>query len=123
MQYNGRRAHQTYAQCYHFVNGLTKALAFDQNRHYTPSLAIRTIRPQLPRQGNCTDCGIFTRIYQQILSKRYGDAAVHHFTADRIAHHITDLKVVTQSKVTDHRTWLRCTIQTWWPHIGQNGNL
>ena len=72
MQYEGSSALQIYAQYYHFVEGLTRPQAFKQPRHYTSLLDIRRRCPRLPHQENGTDCGIFTLMYQQALSKWYG---------------------------------------------------
>ena len=62
-------------------------------------------------------------MYQQALSKWYGEAAGHDFTEEWIVKLIRELQSVTQSKVQDHRTWLRRTMHTWWPHTVQNDNI
>jgi hypothetical protein len=123
MQYEGSSALQIYAQYYHFVEGLTRPQAFKQTRHYTSSLDIRRRCPQPPRQENGTDCGNYTLMYQQALSKWYGDAPGHDFTEEWIEKLTRELQAVTQSKVQDHRTWLHRTMHTWWTHTVQNDNM
>ena len=61
-------------------------------------------------------------MYQQALSKWYGEVAGHDFTEEWIAKLIMELQAVTQSKLQVHRTWLRRTMHTWWPHTVQNDN-
>ena len=62
-------------------------------------------------------------MYQQALSKWYGEAAGHDFTDEWIEKLIRELQLVTQSKVQDHRTWLRRNMHKWWPHTVQNDSI
>ena len=62
-------------------------------------------------------------MYQQALSKWYGEAAGHNFTDEWIEKLIKELQLVTQSKVKAHRTWLRCNMHKWWPCTVQKDNL
>ena len=107
MQYDGTIALLTYAQYYHFLEGLKRPKNFQQTRHYTSSLEIQIRYPWLPYQENGMDCGIFTLTYQKALSKWYGEAAGHNFTEVWIEKLIKELQAVKQPKVTDHRSWLR----------------
>jgi hypothetical protein len=105
------------------MEGLTRPQAFQQPRHYMSSLDIRRRCPRLPRQENGADCGIFTLMYQQALSKWYGAAAGHDFTEEWLEKLIMELQAVTQPKVKVHRMWLRCNMHTWWPQTVQKDNL
>jgi hypothetical protein len=51
------------------------------------------------------------------------EAAGHDFTEEWIKKLIRELQLVTQSKVQDHRTWLRRNMHKWWPHTVQNDNI
>ena len=51
------------------------------------------------------------------------EAAGHDFTEEWIKKLIRELQLVTQSKVQDHRTWLRHNTHKWWPHTVQNDNI
>jgi hypothetical protein len=76
LQRDGRQPLATYSQYYHFLEmEMNRPQAFQPTRHYTSELQIRTHCPVLPRQCNGTDCGIFTLLYQQTVSNRYGTTA------------------------------------------------
>ena len=97
MQYDDTRALHKYAQYYHFVKGLTQPQFFQPTRHYTSPLEIRTCCLWLHHQENGTDCGIFSLIYQQALSKWYGEAAGHIFNGvDQETQHGTSSGRTTQ---------------------------
>ena len=115
LQRDGRQPLATYSQYYHFLEmEMNRPQAFQPNRHYTSELRIRTHCPVLQRQGNGTDCGIFTLLYQQIVSNWYGTTAGQEFTEEHIQDLLHALGTINQDMANRHRRWLRIHMHTWW---------
>ena len=93
---------------------MNRPQAFRPNRHYTSELRIRTHCPALQRQGNGTDCRIFTLLYQQIVSNWYGTTAGHEFTEEHIQDLLHALGTINQDMASRHQRWLRIHMHTWW---------
>ena len=75
---------------------------------------MRMHTPALMRQCNGTDCGVFTLLYQQTVSNRYGTAAGQTFTDAQIQELINLLRTINQDTAGRHREWVRIHMRTWW---------
>ena len=93
---------------------MNRPQAFQPMRHYTSALLIRRHTPVLKRQGNGTDCGIFTLLYQQTVSNWYGAVAGQAFTDAHIQELLNALRTITQDHAGRHREWVRIHMHTWW---------
>ena len=103
LQRDERQPLATYVQYYHFLEmEMNRPQAFRPNRHYTSELRIRTHCPVLQRQGNGTDCGIFTLLYQQIVSNWYGTTAGPEFTEDHIQNLLNAPCTINQDTASRH---------------------
>ena len=115
LQRDGRQDLYTYSQYYHFLEAeMNRPQAFRPTRYYSSDLMIRAHYPKLPRQHNGTDCGIFTLLYQQTVSRWYGTVAGQEFTNDSIQNLLSSLGNIDQAAASEHRGWLRNHMHTWW---------
>ena len=93
---------------------MTRPQEYQPTRYYTSTLRIRTHTPSLSRQGNGTDCGIFTLLYQQAASNWYGAAAGQTFSDAQIRELLNALCTINQATASRHREWIRTHMHTWW---------
>ena len=93
---------------------MNRPQAFQPMRHYTSALLIQRHTPVLKRQGNGTDCGIFTLLYQQTVSNWYGAVAGQAFTDAHIQELLNALRTINQDNAGRHREWVRIHMHTWW---------
>jgi hypothetical protein len=104
LQRDGRQDLYTYSQYYHFLETeMNIPQAFQPTRYYSSDLMIRAHYPKLPRQHNGTDCGIFTLLYQQTVSRWYGTVAGQEFTNDSIQDLLSSLGNIDQAAASEHR--------------------
>ena len=114
LQRDGRQDLYTYSQYYHFLETeMNIPQAFQPTRYYSSDLMIRAHYPKLPRQHNGTDCGVFTLLYQQTVSRWYGTVAGQEFTNESIQDLLSSLGNIDQAAASKHRGWLCKHMHTW----------